>query len=104
MVSKTVEVIAAPDVYVDPVSFEFHVNAGDSDDDTLLVGNEVWAEASLYFNVSVSSGASSWLSVSPVSGVVPVDDSLALMVSVDASSLTEGVYHGFIVVECDDLD
>ncbi len=100
--NKTVSVIAAPDIYVSPGSFEFHVNAGDSDDDTLIIGNEVWAEASLHFNASISGG--SWLSVSPDTGTVAVDDSMSLTVTADAATLTEGVYQEYIIIDCDDLD
>jgi len=101
-VNKTVHVIPAPDIWVSPGGFDFHVNAGESDYDALTVGNEVWAETSLLFDVSVSGG--SWLSVLPDTGVVSIDDSMTLNVSVDAATLTEGNYYGYIDITSNDLD
>jgi len=101
-VNKTVHVIPAPDIWISPTGFDFHVNAGESDYGALTVGNEAWAETSLLFNASVSGG--SWLSVVPDTGVVSIDDSMILNVSVDAASLTEGFYQAYIVIDCNDLD
>jgi len=101
--NKTVHVIPAPDIWVSPDSFDFNVNAGDSDSDDLIVGNEAWAETDLIFDVSVS-GGTSWLSVNPDTGSVPIDDTIVLNVSVDATGMTEGFYQGFLVISCNDLD
>ena len=101
-VNKTVHVIPAPDIWVSPTGFNFNINTGDVDSDTLTIGNENWAETNLYFNVSIVGGT--WLSANPASGNVGIGSSTNLNVNVDATSLTEGYYQGYVVIDCNDLD
>ena len=101
-VNKTVHVIPAPDIWVSPTGFDFNINTGDVDSDILTVGNENWAETNLYFNVSIIGG--NWLSANPASGNVGIGSSTNLNVNVDATSLTEGYYQGYVVIDCNDLD
>ena len=59
---KTVHVIPAPDIWVDPTEFNFYLNEGVTVVDTLIIGNEPSAEGNLTFNISLSgSGAGEWI-------------------------------------------
>ena len=100
--NKTVHVIPAPDIWINPESFAFNINTGDTDSDTLTIGNENWAEASLNFNLSISSG--NWLTATPDTGSVGIGSSTNINVEVDATSLTEGDYSSYVIIECNDLD
>jgi len=100
--NKTVHVIPAPDIWINPTDFTFNINTGDTDSDSLTIGNENWAETDLHFNISTAGG--SWLSVIPDTGVVGIGSSTVLTVNVDATSLTEGDYHANIIIDSNDLD
>ncbi|MEZ5470430.1 MAG: S8 family serine peptidase [Marinicella sp.] len=45
-----------------------------------------------------------WLSVSPTSGSVPIDDSTDLTVTVDSTGLSPGIYTAAVCIDSDDAD
>jgi len=105
-VNKTVHVIPAPDIWLNETDLEFNVNAGETSNSTLTIGNEPGAEAPLNFSVAISySGAKdSWLIVTPENGSIPVGETMDLNVQIDATGLTEGDYKGYIDIDSNDLD
>ena len=102
-VNKTVNVVYAPDIWLNPNNFDFFMNANDIDSDTLTIGNELFAEAPLHFNLSLVSD-SSWLSVTPDTGSVPVGQNVNITVTVDTAGMSEGQYSDVIKVTSDDLE
>jgi hypothetical protein len=101
--NKTVHIIPAPDIWLDPTVFNFNLNEGITVVDTLTIGNEPTAEANLTFSISYA-GDLGWLSVNPESDSVAVGNSLNLSVTINSSGLAENTYRAFIVIASNDLD
>jgi len=103
-VQKTVEVIAAPAIDVNPTSLTFMVPPDTTDSKIVTIANLPTAEATLNYDITVDDGGAGVLSVSPDTGSVDVGDSDDITVTVDTTGLTQGVYPGSIIIESNDLD
>ena len=104
-VNKTVDVIAAPAIEVDPISFSFMVPTDATDTDTLTIFNLPTAEATLEYNITFSGYLNgNWLSANPDAGTINIGQSENVTITVDTTGLNEGVYQGNIIVESNDLN
>ena len=100
-VNKTVNVIAAPMINVTPLSFSFMLPTNSSDIDEFFISNLAAAEGTLYYNISWTED---FLSTNSTSGTVPVGESDAVLVQVDTTNLSQGMYTGHIIISSNDLD
>jgi len=103
-VNKTVDVIAAPAIDVNPMSLTFMVPPDTTDSKIVTITNLPSAEATLNYDITVDDGGTGVLSVSPDTGSIAIDDSDDITVTVDTTGLTQGVYPGSIIIESNDLD
>jgi hypothetical protein len=104
-VNKTVQVIAAPAIEIAPTEFTFLVPTDSSDTDTLTITNLPTAWETLNYNILYDGDlGGSWISASPETGTVAVNDLDIVTITVDTTGLSEGNYQGFIIVQSNDLD
>jgi hypothetical protein len=100
---KTVYVVPDPIASVSPPDFDVNLNAGIVFVDSLTVGNNISAEASCDYSVTLSGSWENWLSVDPISGTVLEGDSDVLDVTFNTTGLSEGDYDAVIIVSTNDL-
>jgi hypothetical protein len=98
---QTVHVIAVPDIWIDPLDFDLNMNEGVTEQYTLTIGNEPTAAALLDYSVD---NAALWLTLAPQQGTVPVGDADDVILTVDTTGLSEGVYTDQITITTNDLD
>ncbi len=101
--SKEVEVIPVPDIWVSPTEYSINLNEGVIHTESIIVGNEQYAEAQLTGDVSFLDNPS-WLSVTPETLFVPVGMEQTLDVVFDTNGLAEGIYEASVVLTTNDLD
>ena len=90
---KLVEVIAAPDIWVDPSNLSFYDSEGTVLTDNITIGNEIYADEPLLFNCTVTDNSGyEWLSVAISSGEINPGDSINNMITVDTVGLPIGSY------------
>jgi len=99
--NKTVHVVYSPDIWVNPENFDFYTETNSTDDKILVIGNDENSYENLTFNISTDS---SWLYASPTNGMVPIGDSLNVTVTVNSTGLTQGVYHGNLIISTNDVN
>jgi subtilisin family serine protease len=78
-------------------------NSADLDEDGALDGVELWENLITGIQFGFLSDAP-WLTVEPTSGSVPIDGSVELEVTADATGLEPGVYEAQVVVQTNDPD
>jgi len=104
-INKTVDVIAAPEIEVTPTSLTFMVPTNAQDTDTISISNLPIAEAALEYSISYDGDlGGSWLSASPETGTVAIDDSQIVTITVDTTGLSEGDYSGELIITSNDLN
>ena len=78
-------------------------NSADLDEDGTLDGVELWENLISGIQFGFLSDVP-WLTVTPESGTVAIDESADLTVTADASGLEPGVYQALVVVQTNDPD
>jgi hypothetical protein len=93
---------SSPVQNVSPLSFQFTATQGQSNPpgQQIIIGNS--GNSALYWQASINSSSSSWLSVTPANGNIVAGDSMAAQVNVNSAGLTPGSYHGQITVTATD--
>lgn len=91
-------VSSSPVQDVAPLSFQFTATQGQSNPpgQQIIIGNS--GNSAFYWQVSVNSSSSSWLSVMPANGSVVAGQSITAQVNVNAAGLTSGSYNGQITI------
>jgi hypothetical protein len=102
-VNKTVQVIYAPDIWVNPGVFDFFLNADVIETDDLTIGNMVSAEAPLHFDIDII-GGSPWLSIAPDTGDILVGQDMNSTLTVNTTDMMEGLYSAIIKITSNDLE
>jgi len=103
-VNKTVDVILAPDIDVDPTTLTFMIPPDTTDSKIVTITNLPTAEATLTYDITIDDGGSGVISVIPDSGSIAIDDYDDITVTVDSTGLTQGIYPGSIIIESNDLN
>jgi len=99
--NKTVYIVYSPSIWISPENFDFYIETNSTDDDILVVGNDVNSYGDLTFQISTDS---SWLSANPTNGAVPIGESVNVTVTVNSTGLTQGVYHGNLIISTNDVN
>jgi hypothetical protein len=85
-----------------PLGFQFTATQGQSNPpgQQISIGNT--GNSPFYWQASINSSSSPWLSITPVDGAVPAGQSISALVNVNAAGLTPGTYDGQITVTATD--
>lgn len=93
---------SAPVLGISPLSFQFTATQGQGNPpgQQIFIGNT--GNSSFYWQASIDSSSTSWLSVTPAYGAISAGNSIAALVNIDATGLTPGTYNGQITVTATD--
>ncbi|HEX6481363.1 MAG TPA: hypothetical protein VF043_21195 [Ktedonobacteraceae bacterium] len=93
---------SSPMLSISPLGLQFTATQGQSNPprQQLSIGNT--SNSPFYWQASINSSSSTWLSVTPVDGAVPAGQSISALVNVNAAGLTSGTYNGQITVTATD--
>ncbi|HMA83143.1 MAG TPA: M28 family peptidase, partial [Candidatus Thermoplasmatota archaeon] len=98
-VNKTVDVISAPAIEVNPTDLTFLIPTDATDTDMMTISNLASAETVLDYSISYNGDlGGSWLSATPSSGSIPISDSESVTITVDTTGLAEGDYTGQVII------
>jgi len=100
---EIVQIIYAPDIWINPFDFNVNLNADIISVETLTIGNSDQALAELIYNITYSGDGADWLSASPTDGTIAIDSSTNIDVTINTAGLTEGDYQAIIVISSNDL-
>jgi PKD repeat protein len=89
----------SPQIELAPQAISAALTSGESSLETLIVTNT--GDLSLTFTLT-DTGAASWLSIDPTSGVLEADQSVPIHLTLDATDLSEGIYTTTLQVESND--
>jgi len=105
IVFKIVEVVAAPDIWVQPDSLSFFSSEGTMLSENITIGNEFYADESLLFDCTVTDASGyGWLSISISFGEIIPSDFINNTVTVDTVGLPIGSYVDYVVITSNDPD
>jgi uncharacterized membrane protein len=104
-VNRTVSVISAPAIEVFPRNLSFLMPTESTDSDIIEISNLEFAEADLDFEISFDGGMGGiWLSATPESGSISVNDTETVTITVDTSSIDQGEYTSQVIISSNDLN
>ena len=90
---------AAPDISVEPVSYDLSLSAGASTTKDLTLSNTGQVDLTYQVEEEID-----WLTVNPISGTVAPGGSEKLTLTFDATALAAGTYQGQITITSNDPD
>jgi len=91
--------VTPPDILVDPAFWSGTLPSGGVETDTIYVHNQ--GQASLEYSIDTSVP---WLSVSPMSGVLGVGESIAVLLNISTIGVYAGVYEDAFLIYSNDPD
>jgi agmatine/peptidylarginine deiminase len=98
-------VTLVPDIWVDPSSFDVSNSADGNINEILTIGNDEFAGEQLNVTISVTDQEGfGWLTINETSGFLAPDDSMPVLVSINASGLSIGEYTESIIITSNDPD
>jgi hypothetical protein len=105
ILSKIVQVISAPDIWIQPNNLTFFNNEGVVLSENITIGNEDYADDPLFFNCTTTDYSGyNWLSVDILSGQVNPGETINITIIADTNGLPIGTYLENVIITSDDPD
>ena len=103
--SKIVNVIAAPDIWVNPSIIDLFNAEGLVLNSNITIGNENYADESLHYTTSITNtDGYNWLSINISSGTLLPGEQQIIGITANTTDLPIGSYSELILIDSDDPD